>query len=170
MTIQDRGAIGEMVGGLAVIVTLGYLALQLRQSSMLTRAMIRQNVAESVRSMAHVRLESDTFSSIVYRALRGGDLTDEEEARYLRFMTGAFRVYENAHRQHESGLYTDRDWRSTANGMMQLLGSPISAQNRERMARFWRQQVAQNLYHPGFVEEVNRLRAREGLLQEGEAS
>ena len=35
MTIQDWGAIGEIVGGLAVIVTLGYLAFQLRQNAML---------------------------------------------------------------------------------------------------------------------------------------
>ena len=83
MTTQDWDAIGEMVGGLAVIVTLGYLALQLRQSSMLTRAMIRQNVAESVRSMAHVGLESDVYSNIMYRVSAGGDLTEEELSRHF---------------------------------------------------------------------------------------
>jgi hypothetical protein len=33
MTIQDWGAIGELVGGVAVIVTLIYLALQVRQNT-----------------------------------------------------------------------------------------------------------------------------------------
>jgi len=33
MTIQDWGAIGELVGGVAVIVTLIYLALQVRQTT-----------------------------------------------------------------------------------------------------------------------------------------
>ncbi len=44
------GTSGEVLGAFAVIVTLGYLALQLRQNAMLTRALIRQNVAKSVRS------------------------------------------------------------------------------------------------------------------------
>ncbi len=34
MTIQDWGAIGELVGGVAVIVTLIYLALQVRQNTL----------------------------------------------------------------------------------------------------------------------------------------
>ncbi len=32
MTIQDWGAIGELVGGAAVLVALVYLALQIRQT------------------------------------------------------------------------------------------------------------------------------------------
>ena len=33
MTIQDWGAIGELVGGAAVVLTLVYLAVQLRQNT-----------------------------------------------------------------------------------------------------------------------------------------
>ncbi len=33
MTIQDLGAIGDLVGGVAVLVTLVYLAMQIRQNT-----------------------------------------------------------------------------------------------------------------------------------------
>ncbi len=168
MTIQDWGAIGEMVGGLAVIVTLGYLAFQLRQNATLTRAMIRQNVAESVRSMTHAGIDSDSFSSVMYRVMAGGDLTDEERSRFLRWLVGSFRVYENAYRQYETGLYTDEDWESTVSAMMIFFRSRNNKDNRAQVADFWRQNVANGVYRPGFVEEINRRRAEEGLLEEGE--
>ena len=47
MTLSDLGNIGEFVGALAVLVTLAYLALQIRQSSATTRAQIRQSLADS---------------------------------------------------------------------------------------------------------------------------
>ena len=43
MSIQDWGAIGEILGGIAVFASLGYLALQIRQSN-------RQAKAESLRT------------------------------------------------------------------------------------------------------------------------
>ena len=168
MTIQDWGAIGEIVGGLAVIVTLGYLAFQLRQNAMLTRAMIRQNIAESVRSMTHAGIDSDAFSSIMHRVMAGGDVTEEEHTRFLRWLVGSFRVYENAYRQYETGLYTDEDWESTVGAMMIFFRSSNNPDSRERVADFWRQNVANGVYRAGFVQEINSRRAQEGLLQEGE--
>ena len=48
MTIQDWGAIGEIVGGLAVVVTLIYLAVQLKQSNLSTHRAMYASAAEAV--------------------------------------------------------------------------------------------------------------------------
>ena len=42
MSIIELGALGEFVGAIAVVFTLGYLALQLRQNTRMMRANIRQ--------------------------------------------------------------------------------------------------------------------------------
>lgn len=42
MTLEDPGNLGDFVGGLAVIVTLIYLALQIRQSNILVRSSAEQ--------------------------------------------------------------------------------------------------------------------------------
>ena len=42
VTIQDIGSIGELVGALATVVTLAYLALQIRRSNILTTAESRR--------------------------------------------------------------------------------------------------------------------------------
>ncbi len=46
MTLSDLGNIGESVGVIAVVVTLIYLAVQIRQNSATARAHIRQSLAE----------------------------------------------------------------------------------------------------------------------------
>ncbi len=40
LTIQDLGALGELLGSVAVLVTLVYLALQTRQNTMAIRAQL----------------------------------------------------------------------------------------------------------------------------------
>jgi len=43
MTIQDLGAIGDLVGGVAVLATLVYLAMQIKQNTKVHASLIRQN-------------------------------------------------------------------------------------------------------------------------------
>ncbi len=43
MTIQDLGAIGDLIGGVAVVVTLVYLAAQIKQNTKVHASLIRQN-------------------------------------------------------------------------------------------------------------------------------
>ena len=62
MDIMELGAIGELVGGVAVIGSLLYVGLQVRQSNQLNRA-------ESVRSFVrdHVAFASGDRRSQIYR-------------------------------------------------------------------------------------------------------
>ena len=56
MSIQDWGAIGEIVGAGAVIITLLYLATQIRQNS------------SQIRSEGHVRV-TDSYNDIIRQLL-----------------------------------------------------------------------------------------------------
>ena len=47
MSIQDIGSIGELVGALAVIISLIYLATQIRQNTRAVRIQITQAIMES---------------------------------------------------------------------------------------------------------------------------
>ena len=49
MTIQDLGAIGDLLGGIAVVVTLIYLAAQIRQNTRINASLIRQNFYDATR-------------------------------------------------------------------------------------------------------------------------
>ena len=47
MTLEDLADLGEIIGAIAVLVTLMYLTIQIRQSSAATRAQTRQALADS---------------------------------------------------------------------------------------------------------------------------
>ena len=51
MTIQDWGAVGEIVGALAVVVTLAYLATQIRYARVAANDASRQGRADGVREI-----------------------------------------------------------------------------------------------------------------------
>ena len=51
MGIQDWGAVGEIVGAIAVILTLGYLASQIRYARLAAGDASRQGRANGVREM-----------------------------------------------------------------------------------------------------------------------
>ncbi len=50
MTIQDFGALGELVAAVAVVITLVYLTIQVRQGNNLARAQTRQSMMEQTRA------------------------------------------------------------------------------------------------------------------------
>lgn len=61
MTIQELGSIGELVAALATVVTLAYLATQIRYARLAAGDTSRQNRAESVREMQLVHLNNREF-------------------------------------------------------------------------------------------------------------
>ena len=46
MTIQDLGALGELVAAVVMVITLAYLTVQVRQGNAIARAQTRQSMME----------------------------------------------------------------------------------------------------------------------------
>jgi len=74
MTLSDLASIGSLVSGIAVLVSLAYLAQQTRQNSKHTRALIQQCRAIQ---LADMPLRSAENASLVETRMRGdeGDKT-----------------------------------------------------------------------------------------------
>lgn len=98
MVIQDLGAIGEIVGAIAVVASLLYLAAQIRQGSKIARASTTQAL------LGHsVQLNSAAAGDVaplMVKVLSGQELTPEEEYRYFSAMLAAFAQSWQAHHQH----------------------------------------------------------------------
>jgi hypothetical protein len=104
-------ATAELLGALAVIVTLIYLAVQLRQQNTVTKAQIEQQRADSVIQLATVL--SATENRILYtklmqdQSLTPADLSEEENI-HLRIILSPLRAnLENTYRQFRSGYISE---------------------------------------------------------------
>ena len=56
MTLSDLGSIGELIGGVAVVVSLIYVALQIRQNTRAIRASSHQSALGGWSSSSAIRL------------------------------------------------------------------------------------------------------------------
>ena len=86
------GAVGELIGAIAVVITLVYLAIQIRQNTKTVRASTYQSVAEALADGS-------------YRLVGHFD-TDTDKV--LLFI-GTFRRYENLHFQLRRGNIAEED-------------------------------------------------------------
>ncbi len=101
MSLQDWGAIGELLGGVAIIVSLLYVGLQIKHGNREARASTLQATLDSEMSLqAEAMRYAGTWEKIVTSA----NFTDGEETRraillYNMMMT----LYQNRYYQFKTG-------------------------------------------------------------------
>jgi len=104
---EAAGAIGEIFGALAVLLTLVYLSLQLRQNMRLTKALIRENRTDSSQKII---LALADLADIVT-----GDNSDRAPAENFRLsmvLRAMFRDYEAYSYQRHADLLDETEWQA----------------------------------------------------------
>ena len=104
MNWEAIGAIGEIVGAIAVVATLGYLAVQIRQSTRVARAEISQRMSEQVQDIDVAILSNPDAAELLDRV---GKHTDPIEGpdfwRWTSFALARIDHAENLFYQYRSG-------------------------------------------------------------------
>jgi len=104
------GAIGEIVGALAVVVSLIYLAVQIRNQNREARAATIQQVLESNANFVS-QLQDPGLAEIWVVGIEGLDsLSDVERLRFVIYLTSAMRSFENAYYQWKNGRLDNETW------------------------------------------------------------
>lgn len=91
MNWEAIGAIGEILGALAVVVTLFYLAIQIRENTRVTRAEMTKDLYLASRA-AILDLTSNDELARLWAEIREFD--DKDAARRYTFYQSFFRLYE----------------------------------------------------------------------------
>ncbi len=150
------GSIAELLSTVGVILALIYLAIQVRSSSEMNRAVVRQNLADAIRDVTTVGLEDDAFSNMVHKTgifpnLTPEKLAPEEETRYLRWFVSVLRVYENVYLQYRTGLYEPEYWDTTAG----RISGFFNASNVKHLTHMYWDRMKPG-FNTGFVSEVDK--------------
>ncbi|MEM7099014.1 MAG: hypothetical protein AAF541_12205 [Pseudomonadota bacterium] len=104
------GAVGEVLGAVGVIVTLVYLALQIRQNSLTTRAEIRQSLAEQQIQFINSRATDPFLRGAIDKVYSGDPLTGEEAFGVHSHCLAHVRLFENYFAQYKLGSMEVGDW------------------------------------------------------------
>jgi hypothetical protein len=101
MSLQDWGAIGEMLGGVAIIVSLLYVGLQLKHGNRETRAVTLQATLDSEMSL---QTEAMRYAGTWDKIITGVDLEDGEETRRaILLFNMMMTLYQNRYYQFKTG-------------------------------------------------------------------
>jgi len=120
MTLHDLGNLGEFIGAIAVVISLVYLAAQIRQN---TRALHGSSYAQSAEQLWLVNLaiaRDGDLARIWAENIAGKPLALEDAVRLEAALDCAFFGLENLFRQYERGLLDPDTWENVVRNAPRL--------------------------------------------------
>lgn len=142
---QLLGNYGEFIGAIAVVITLAYLVVQVRQNTQMIRANIRQARSDSSVSLYSLGATSQ-IAEVRAKELKGEDLTDVEEQRAFLWHIATWRGQQTIFFQSQEGLLDEQTASEQAGVVRSLMAFPSAS-------RFWTQQ--KHAFDSRFVEWVD---------------
>jgi hypothetical protein len=118
MNWEAVSAIGEVLGAVAVVITLIYLSIQVRQNSQLAKATLRENRTDSSQKVIFAIAEASE--------LMAKDPSLRSEAESLRFALlsrAMFRDFEASSYQHHAGLLDESEWKAMKETWRDIMAS-----------------------------------------------
>jgi len=154
MTIQDLGAIGDLVGGAAVVVTLLYLAIQIKQNTKINASLIRQNFYDATQQQILHAVESPGFNELINRGWTTDEsLTGAERTQIWRHMQGVLIGYQGAFEQYKSGALPKEDW-----ALARVILRSFWLLDGRAKNDAWEQMSHGGLFNQDFLDEVEGLK------------
>ena len=123
--LDALGNVGDFLGGIGVLITLLYLASQIKQNS----RSVRNAAAESVLQSMNATLQTASASPQLSRVLAVGQtdigqLTDDERYQFVFWIYSWFRVLERAYAHYQEGYIDPGEWDGHAMNLTSLMASP----------------------------------------------
>lgn len=129
MTLQEWGALGELVGGVAVIATLAYLAVQTRQARRQAWAQAPQWISDGYRSWIGAPRGDPELAGLLIQAHHGWSGLSQAEQLRVHCWWGEKIVHLDAVLTlHDQGLIDDARKRAWVDDSLMMLGTAGGAE------------------------------------------
>lgn len=107
------GAVAELISAIGVVVSLAYLAVQIRSNTRSARAATYQSMTQSVLDMNREIFANPELASFLERARTTDEPFDPvEQRRWAAYCSTHLRYFDNIFHQHQSGSLRDSEFRS----------------------------------------------------------
>jgi len=124
MTIAELGSLGEFIASLGVLITLIYLAIQMRQNTKAVRLNTAHSITEEFQDMFSLLASDQSLSEIFMEAAQNEELSGVSRLRYNTFMGNAMQAYENAYLQNREQVINAGHWAGLTRMMIDVSAMP----------------------------------------------
>jgi hypothetical protein len=143
LTLSDLGNLGDFLGGVGVIVTLVYLAAQIRRNTQEVRSASLDTVAASHFEFQRSVWSDPVANKIWFDGMFGVEFPEDEGRRFLFMVISAARLWERAYNKALGGTLDSSSW----SGIHQELASVFSYPGTRE---YWKR--VQYMFPPDFVD------------------
>jgi len=155
MDLEALGNLGEIIGGVAVIFSILYLARQINQSTGLARAENQRELLNTAHIWHPLATTPGLTADLRGAINRYSELDPDAQARFHHFMHPLVNHVEAVFRMHRQGLIEDDSCERWVAGLIGIIRTPGGSQ--------WWEQV-QGMFGPEFLEEIERVQAESDQL------
>lgn len=123
LTLQDWGAIAQIVGGLAVVATLIYLSVQIKQAARSIRSATSQIGSEFNGEVFQELISNPEFVALYLKANELGldSLGASDRLRFVMFCNKGMRYFEHMYFLHRDDALPEGFWEGQAQSAQELL-------------------------------------------------
>jgi hypothetical protein len=147
LTLSDLGDLGDFLGGLGVIVTLAYLAIQIRRNTEEVRSASLDSVAASHLEFQRSVWGDPLLNKVWFDGMSGKALPEEGGRRFLFMVISCARHWERAYHKARGGTLDSTSW----SGIHQELAGVFS---RPGTQEYWKR--IQYMFPPDFVDFADK--------------
>ena len=150
MTWEAISNIADIVGAVAVVVSLVYVARQINQNTQASRSSTRQAIADSALVAVSDLIADSGMAQLMTRDMAGEEFTPAESLRLAGRGYMVMRHWENIYYQYRTGMLLEDEWRGFRRNLTALL-------QLRHMQQYWARES--EIYSDAFKEEVARIQA-----------
>ena len=140
MTFEELGGLGEFISAIAVVASLAYVAIQLRQNTRSIRTASFQTVMQTASEHTRLFIQDAAVTALHLRGIESYSALDAvDKQRFGYIMLNTVWSFEVALSLHEEGIYTDTRLQAQLGHLLSELTTPGGAEwweeNAARMDR-----------------------------------
>jgi hypothetical protein len=125
VTLESLGNLGEFVGSIAVIISLVYLAIQIKKNTEAERTSTYRSIVSDFGFMNQSMASDPELTMLYIKGMEDfGALEPSEKARVSQVFYMTFRYFENMYYQHRRGYLEGEVWTGWERIMLAYFGRP----------------------------------------------
>lgn len=124
MSLSDLAAFGDFIGGIAVVVSFIFLAIQLRQSTQNQRASVALERAALTQSIGQTIFSGEIGDLFLRGNAADPTLTTAESSRYISVALMTFWLYEEHFYLRRDGMLDDARWNTNLRRLRAMMANP----------------------------------------------
>ena len=111
LSIEDLGNLGELIGSIALLISLIYVGIEIRKNTDTARTSTYQSIVSDFGSLNQTIISTPGMSALVVKAQEDFDsLSEDEKAQISQLFFFLYHSFENMYYQARKGYLEDDVW------------------------------------------------------------